>query len=158
MVWDGRLDDLTARDPRASNLLYSTLVGRPSPPRPSAQQPESPVSLTFRYSKEKGAESGEGPYVADRIPPAALLQGATAPAEGRVAGPWESSFLSLSFSELQVVYFQPLWLEVIDFLWEGVLGAAVWGGSAVPEEEAEQGDPAATGECVSSSSVLSSQC
>lgn len=32
----------------------------------------------------------------------------------------------------QVVYLQPLWLEVIDFLWEGVLGAAVWGGSAEP--------------------------
>ncbi|CAN0106966.1 unnamed protein product, partial [Ectocarpus sp. 12 AP-2014] len=144
VVWDGRLDDLTARDPRASNLLYSTLVGRPSPPRPTAQQPESPVSLAFRYSKEKGDESGEGPYVADPIPPAALPQGATAPAEGRVAGPWESSSLSLSFSELQVVYFQPLWLEVIDFLLEGVLGAAVWGGSAVSEEEAEQGSPAAT--------------
>lgn len=30
----------------------------------------------------------------------------------------------------QVVYFQPIWLEVIDFMWEGVLGTAVWGGSA----------------------------
>lgn len=149
-MWDGRLDGLTARDPRGSNVLYSTLVGRPSPPRPTAQQqPASPVALTFRYSKEKGDETGESPYVADPIPPMALRQGAIAPAEVRVAGPWESSSLSLSFSELQVVYLQPLWLEVIDFLWEGVLGAAVWGGSAAPEEAVEQGAPAATGECVS---------
>ncbi|CAM9181313.1 unnamed protein product, partial [Ectocarpus fasciculatus] len=155
VVWDGRLDDLTARDPRASNLLYSTLVGRPSPPRPTVQQPASPVALTFRYSKEKGDESGGDPSVAATVPPTALRQassGETAPTEGRVAVPWESSSLSLSFSELQVVYFQPLWLEVIDFLWEGVLGAAVWGGSAVPEEAAGQGAPAPTGECVSPSS------
>ncbi len=37
-----------------------------------------------------------------------------------------------NYRTTQVVYFQPLWLEVIDFLWEGVLGAAVWGGAAEP--------------------------
>lgn len=37
-----------------------------------------------------------------------------------------------------MVYLQPLWLEVIDFLWEGVLGAAVWGAAANPEERQAQ--------------------
>lgn len=43
-----------------------------------------------------------------------------------------------------MVYFQPLWLEVIDFLWEGVLGTAVWGGSAESDEPPPAAAAAAT--------------
>lgn len=44
--------------------------------------------------------------------------------------------MSLDFSEVKLVYFQPLWLEAIDFLWEGLLGTAVWGGAAEVEADA----------------------
>lgn len=47
--------------------------------------------------------------------------------------------LTVDFSRLSLAYVQPLWLEGIDFLWEGVLGAAVWGGSSEAEGEAEAG-------------------
>lgn len=92
----------------------------------------SPVALNFRYAKERG----EGDLTpldtipADFAPAKSPATEAPRSGESGVSGPWESSILSLSFSELRATYVQPLWLEVIDFMWEGVLGTAVWGGSA----------------------------
>ncbi|CAM9294606.1 unnamed protein product, partial [Hapterophycus canaliculatus] len=137
VVWNGEVKDLKARDPRGSNLLYSNLVGPPCVPYAKEGQPLSPVALTFRYSKERGAgtliptDTTAKDFASGRSP----ASEASAPGESGVRGPWESSVLSLSFSELQAVYVQPLWLEVIDFMWEGVLGTAVWGGPAEPETE-----------------------
>lgn len=144
VVWQGHVDDLKARDPRGSNTLYSALVG----PRSSAcassastvpgSPTTSPVGLTFRYTKETGEGSGDD--AEQKLSPALRRSG---------GGPWESSALTLRFSESEVVYFQPLWLEVIDFAWEGLLGAAVWGGitdSSVETSSAPAEGRSASGE------------
>lgn len=42
-----------------------------------------------------------------------------------------------------MVYVQPLWLEVIDYLWTGILNTVIWGGGvSAREERARQGIPA----------------
>lgn len=113
------------------------------PPPQSAPEDGStlrppPVTLDFRYVKEKGrGERIAG--VPGSSPEAVALARAASTVAPDSGCPWESSVLSLDFSRLSVAYVQPLWLEAIDFLWEGVLGAAVWGGSSEPEEKAEPG-------------------
>eukprot|EP00936_MAST-01D_sp_MAST-1D-sp1_P000738 g738.t1 len=42
--------------------------------------------------------------------------------------PGHDSFLRLEFSPMRFVYFNLLWMELIDYLWEGILAEAVWGG------------------------------
>ena len=140
MVWRGRLDDLKATDPRQSNLLYSVLIGPPpqSAPEDGSTLRPPPVTLDFRYVKEKG-RGGRIAGVPGTSPEAVALARAASSVTPGSGCPWESSVLSLDFSRLSVAYVQPLWLEAIDFLWEGVLGAAVWGGSSEPEEEAGAG-------------------
>lgn len=96
-------------------MFYSSLVG-PSLPNADTKMPGTPVALSFRYAKEKKG---------GRI---AVVPGVSRASASLEDTPWESSTLSLSLSECTVVYVQPLWLEAIDFLWEGVLGSAVWGG------------------------------
>ena len=81
--------------------------------------------MTFRFAKE----TWEG-IVAD-VPGGP--SGSALSREGR-RELLEKSALALRFSEMKVVYFQPLWLEVVDYLWEGVLGAAVWGGGGAVED------------------------
>jgi hypothetical protein len=41
--------------------------------------------------------------------------------------PGHNSLLGLRFSPMRFVYIQQFWLEFIDYLWEGILGDAVWG-------------------------------
>lgn len=135
VVWKGILEDLRARDPRLSNSLYSSLLE----PR-SAHG--SPVVLKFRFSKQRGERvSGEGP--ASTAPclasPARPTPDSPARASGSAAFKWESSLLSLDFSEARLVHFQPLSLEAVDYLWEGVLGPAVWGGAVNPQASAVDG-------------------
>lgn len=143
-MWRGRLDDLKATDPRQSNPLYSVLMGPPpqSAPEDGSTFQPPPVALDFRYVKEKGRRGRLAGVPGSSLEGAALAWAASS-ASPDSGCPWESSVLSLDFSRLSIAYVQPLWLEAIDFLWEGVLGAAVWGGSSEPEEEAE---PATAGE------------
>lgn len=119
IVWRGSLEDLRARDPRLSNSRYSSLI------EPISSD-ASHVVLNFRYSRRKGGHvSPRSPLTAERESPSHL-------------GAWESAKLSLDFSEARVVYLQPLWLEAVDYLWEGVLGSAVWGGEI---QKQDQHDP-----------------
>ncbi|CAM9381385.1 unnamed protein product, partial [Sphacelaria rigidula] len=106
----GSVNGLKARDPRHSNVLYSLLVG-------PVTTGDSPVRLDFRYSKEKEWENS-----------VASAAGVSSPC-------LESSVLSLSISEARVVYLQPLWLEVIDYLWTGILNTVIWGGGVSAREE-----------------------
>lgn len=135
MIWNGQVKDLEARDPKGSNVLYSALVGRPSLSSVKEGHPAPSVALTFRYAKERGVGDLTSPYITRKelAPVGSPASEAPAPKASGISGPWESSVLSLSLTELQAVYVQPLWLEFIDFLWEGVLGTAVWGGSVEPE-------------------------
>lgn len=116
VVWTGRVEDLQATDPRGSNVLYSTLVGPlPRPPQlpPGREKQEdsssgrqrsaavAPVALSFRYAKEKGEGAGNRAGVSGvDLPAAGAGAGVANGCEER--GPWESSVLSLSFTELQV--------------------------------------------------------
>lgn len=129
MVWAGRVEDLKATDPRGSNLLYSTLVGPvpPVPPLPPLSREHrkdgapsgrpaaaaSPVALSFRYAKERGGGMGNPAGVSVGLLPAVSVPAAAAAAVAAAAagdgggregdcGLWESSDLSLSFTELQV--------------------------------------------------------
>lgn len=131
VLWKGRLEDVSINDPRGSNVIYSKLVRSHSPIPPTLggadgersgrSPPASPVQLTFYYSKRNGSGASRSAAVVGEAP------GDDYPSS--FSFPWEKSILSLSFSALEVVYFQPLWLEAIDYLWEGVLGSAVWGGA-----------------------------
>lgn len=119
VVWTGRVEGLKATDPRGSNLLYSTLVGPLRPPPKGANREDcspgrprpavaSPVALGFRYVKEKGSGVGSLGGVSGVDWPAAAAAGGGGGGGEEVVdicencGPWESSDLSLSFTELQV--------------------------------------------------------
>lgn len=109
-------------------MFYSALVG-PSLANVNTKAPSTPVVLSFRYAKE-----GKRGCVA-------ALPGVSMIPTALEETPWESSTLSLSLSECTVVYFQPLWLEAIDFLWEGVLGSAVWGSHVAAPAPTKAGTP-----------------
>ncbi len=101
------MEGLRARDPRGSNPVYSVLVGPPPVVKdaaaavgaPATAAP-TPVALTFRYAKEM---SGGGRAATAGGASVASSGGGGATQTVAAAGPWETSALSLNFTELQVL-------------------------------------------------------
>ncbi|CAM9140671.1 unnamed protein product [Choristocarpus tenellus] len=148
-VWSGSLSGFGAMDPCLSNIHFREVVGpipnvASSEPGEETSHPDGgkSVSLFFTYNKTWGIGSspcsvqseGRDHRNAQEESLCSMLcegkEGASSEDEwkGNVhCVPWETSSLFLSVSQCRVVYVQPLWLEVVDYLWEGLLGEAVWG-------------------------------
>lgn len=127
-----RMENLVFSDPDsfASKSLYAQIIGlKPEPETSGESVPSSLLEMDIlvnpavkNFTSDNIAESEESKKGGVRIDRE----------RGRVLGC--NNFIKARFSPMRFVFLEQLWFEILDYFFEGIIGAEIWGGQQATQE------------------------